>query len=298
MTSSLILLVDSDPAVATALQRDVARRYGGAHAVARAGDGVSGLERCRSLAEGGRAVSLLVAAQHLPDRRGTAFLQEAHGLHPDAGRILLTSHGDAETAVRAVNEVGLDRCLRTPWRDPSTDLYPVLDELLAGWAARADVAATLVRDAMRTDRLDVAGVSQGLTLGEAAARLAASGGDELMLVDAQQALVGTLAPAEVLRRGLPELEEVRSVGGTLHDAYQLFLRHARQLAGQPISQLMSAEPFVVHPDDHVAKAAALLVDHHSRVLPVVEDGRLVGTLSGADLCRAVLEPARAALEPA
>lgn len=290
-TASLILLVDSDPAVATALQRDVGRRYGEAHAVAHCDDLHAGLARCRSLAEEGRPVSLLMAAEQLPDGAGTVFLREAHDLHPDAGRVLLTGHADAETAVLAVNEVGLDRCVLSPWSDPGTDLYPVLDELLAGWAARAGVHTRLVRDVMRTDSPGVVRMDEGITLAGAIAQFAASRGDELMLVDGHGRLVATLSPDQVLRGWLPEWEEILGAGGTLHDAYQLFLRRARELAGQPISQLMSLEPFVVRPNDHVATAAALLVDHHSRVLPVVEDGRLVGTLSAADLCGAALVPA-------
>ena len=45
----------------------------------------------------------------------------------------------------------------------------------------------------------------------------------------------------------------------------------------------------MHPDDHVAKAATVLIDRQIRLLPVVEDGRLVGTVSRANICRAVVE---------
>lgn len=290
-SAAVILVVDGDPAVGTALRRDVARRYGHAYPVDHTSDANSGLERCRAFARRGHPVSLVLAAERLPDRHGTAFLREAHALQPDAGRVLLTGHADTETAVLAVNDPGLDRCLRTPWTDPDTELYPALDDLLAGWVWRAGVRTTLVREVMRTEQTDVAVLDATTTVAQAAARVAASRGGDLMIVDAQGALVGALSESAVLRSALPRTEAILDQGGTLHDGYQLFLRNARKLARRPITHLIVSEPFAVQPDDHVAKAAALLTDQHLRVLPVVEHGRLVGTLSQADVCRAVLEPA-------
>lgn len=291
METAVILVVDGDPAVGTALRRDVARRYGHEYSVAHTGDASSGLKRCRAFAQHGHPVSLVLAAERLPDREGTAFLREAHALQPDAGRVLLTRHADTETAVLAVNDPGLDRCLRTPWTDPVTELYPALDDLLAGWVWRAGVRTTLVRDAMRTEQTDVAVLDATTTVAQAAARVAASRGGDLMVVDARGAFVGVLSESAVLRSSLPRTEAVLAEGGTLHDGYQLFLRNARELGRKPITHLIESEPFTVQPDDHLAKAAGLLTEQHLRVVPVVEHGRLVGTLSRADACRAVLEPA-------
>jgi CBS domain-containing protein len=45
---------------------------------------------------------------------------------------------------------------------------------------------------------------------------------------------------------------------------------------------------VVSPEDHIAKAATVLLDKQIRLLPVVQDGKLVGVISRADVCRAVV----------
>lgn len=286
MGRAAIVVVDADPAVRAAFERDLGARYGPSHVVAQAGDAASGLALCAGLAERGDGVALLLAAERLPDRPGAAFLRDAHGLHPDAGRVLLAGHADAEAAVLAVNETGLDRCLAVPWADPHDELYPVLDGLLADWASRASVAATLVRDVMQTE---VACLDADATLAQAAALVAASRVGDLMVVDAAGAFVGVLSEGDILRSSLPDLDEILAAGGTLHDGYQLFLRKARELSGKPIARLVITEPFVLAPEDHVAKAAALMIDRQIRLLPVVDGGRLAGTVSRADVCRAVVE---------
>jgi CBS domain-containing protein len=45
---------------------------------------------------------------------------------------------------------------------------------------------------------------------------------------------------------------------------------------------------VLDPEHHVAQAAAILLDKSIRLLPVVSDGKLVGTVSRADVCRAIV----------
>lgn len=285
MRPALILVVDSDPAVGARLQRDIGQRYGNAHTVAHAADAAAGLAACRKLADRREAVALLMAAERLPDRSGAAFLAEAHGLHPDAGRVLLTGHTDAADAVVAVNETGLDRCLG-PWSDPVEDLYPVLDELLADWSCRASVGPTRVGEVMQTD---MALLDADASLAQAAALVAATRVGDLMVVDRSGSFVGVLSEGDILRSYLPDLDEILAAGGTLHDAYQLFLHKARELSDKPIARLIIAQPLVLAPDDHVAKAATLLIDRQIRLLPVVEDGQIVGTLSRADICRAVVE---------
>ncbi len=51
---------------------------------------------------------------------------------------------------------------------------------------------------------------------------------------------------------------------------------------------MIEEPIIVEPEDHVAKAATVLLNRQIRLLPVVKEGKLVGTISRADVCRAVV----------
>ena len=53
--------------------------------------------------------------------------------------------------------------------------------------------------------------------------------------------------------------------------------------------LMTAKPISIEPDADIRHAAQLLVKHHIRRLPVVEDGHLLGLLSVSDLIHALAQ---------
>ena len=126
-------------------------------------------------------------------------------------------------------------------------------------------------------------------LHHAAQIVALSGVSDLMVVDGDGSYVGVLSEADILQSTLPNLEETLEAGGTLEDAFEVLLRKGRSLANRPIMSLVIRDPFMVDPDDHVARAATILVDRRIRRLPVVsKEGKLVGTISRADVCRAVV----------
>lgn len=54
-----------------------------------------------------------------------------------------------------------------------------------------------------------------------------------------------------------------------------------------IAMLMTRNPYVVRPDDRMVDAAKLFVEKRVRRLPVVEDGKLVGIISVADIVRVI-----------
>ncbi|MFA6363520.1 CBS domain-containing protein [Methanoregula sp.] len=53
--------------------------------------------------------------------------------------------------------------------------------------------------------------------------------------------------------------------------------------------LMASKPVTIGPDEDIRKAARLLVTHRIRRLPVVEDNKLIGLLSVADLVHAIAQ---------
>jgi len=53
--------------------------------------------------------------------------------------------------------------------------------------------------------------------------------------------------------------------------------------------LMTSKPVTIGPDEDIRTAAKLLVAHRIRRLPVVEDGKLIGLLSVADLIHAIAQ---------
>jgi len=111
---------------------------------------------------------------------------------------------------------------------------------------------------------------------------------DLMVVDDQDNFRGVLSEGDILRTALPDIDEILEEGGSLDDAFEIFLRKGRELSELPIAPLIIEDPIIVSPDDHVAKAATALLDKQIRLLPVVQDSKLVGTISRADVCRAVV----------
>ena len=130
-----ILAVDDDPPVLRAVERDLRARYAGDYRVIGAGSAGDALEVVRELTQRGDPVALFLVDQRMPLVTGTEFLVDALVLQPDAKRVLLTAYADTDVAIRAINEIRLDQYLLKPWDPPEEKLYPVVDDLLADWAA-------------------------------------------------------------------------------------------------------------------------------------------------------------------
>src|SRR5439155_13032455 len=140
-----IVAVDDEPAVLAAVARDLRRGFGERYRILRATTGAEALELLRQLRTRGDQVALLIADQRMPGMPGTEYLVEARKLVPEAKRVLLTAYADTEAAIAAINEVALDYYLLKPWDPPEEQLYPVVEDLLATWAAGAALEAGGVR---------------------------------------------------------------------------------------------------------------------------------------------------------
>lgn len=123
---------------------------------------------------------------------------------------------------------------------------------------------------------------------QAAEAVSLSGTSDLMVVDSTGAFTGVLSEGDILRAALPNIDEILEAGGSLEGAFDRFVQKGRDLAALPIMPLVIRDPLTVDPDDHVARAAVVFVERNIRLLPVVEDGRLLGVISRADVCNAVV----------
>lgn len=128
----------------------------------------------------------------------------------------------------------------------------------------------------------------GADIRRAAEMISVSEVGQLMVVDHDGGFVGALSEEDLVRAMLPGFDDVTAAGGSLQDAFTLFLDRGRELADRPIDPLVTREAVTVTTTDELARAAVVMIDRQIRRLPVVDDGKLVGTLSRADLCRAVI----------
>ena len=135
MAKPVILGVDDDPQVLSAVRRDLRSKYSADYRIVSAPSGAEALDAAEQLKGRGDTVALFLVDQRMPQMEGTEFLVEARKIFPDAKRVLLTAYADTEAAIRAINEVDLDHYLMKPWDPPEDNLYPVLDDLLEDWIA-------------------------------------------------------------------------------------------------------------------------------------------------------------------
>ena len=137
MSKPVLFTVDDDPEVLNAIERDLRQHFRADYRVVKASSGPQALDAVRQLKDRGAQIALFLVDERMPYMTGTQFLVEAIKVYPTARRVLLTAYADTETAITAINQIGLDHYLLKPWEPPSTRLYPVLEDLLSEWFARA-----------------------------------------------------------------------------------------------------------------------------------------------------------------
>jgi CBS domain-containing protein len=282
MNTPFIYILQSDADESERIESDLRSCYADKYRVLRADTGrqvLSALEQHRAEND---SVALLLVSQSLPDMPGVEFFSKAGSLYPDARRVLLAETRDSETAITAINQLGIHYYLVRPWQAKNVEH---LDELLEDWQAVGQPAYMYVKGVMNTH---VARIRADSNLHVAAEIVALSGVSDLMVVDSSGGFAGVLSEGDILRAALPDIDEILEEGGTLDDAYQVFLRRGVELSNRPIAPLIIREPITLLPEDHVAKASAILVSRQIRLLPVVKDGRLLGTVSRANICQAVV----------
>lgn len=137
MNKPVLLTVDDDPEVLNAIERDLRVHFRSDYRVVKASSGAQALDTVKQLKQREAQLALFLVDERMPSMTGTQFLLEAMKVYPDARRVLLTAYADTEVAITAINTVRLDHYLLKPWEPPSERLYPILDDLLSDWFARA-----------------------------------------------------------------------------------------------------------------------------------------------------------------
>ncbi|BAU14100.1 response regulator receiver modulated FAD-dependent pyridine nucleotide-disulphide oxidoreductase [Leptolyngbya sp. NIES-3755] len=133
MVKPIILTVDDDVDVLSAIARDLRKQYGDRFRIVRADSGMSAIEVVQQAKLKNEAIALFLVDQRMPNMSGVEFLTEALQTFPTAKRALLTAYADTDAAIEAINSTQIDYYLLKPWNPPEERLYPVLDDLLEDW---------------------------------------------------------------------------------------------------------------------------------------------------------------------
>ena len=83
MAKPIILAVDDDPDVLSAIIRDLRKNYGRDYRILRADSGSSALEFLTELSDTDAPVALLLSDQRMPGMDGVTFLSEVASLYPN-----------------------------------------------------------------------------------------------------------------------------------------------------------------------------------------------------------------------
>lgn len=283
-SESLIYLVTDAEELDAVLYHLVEHRYSEGHHVSavHVDDALAELESQKGQ---GRQVSVILYDKVQEGMSGFEFLKTSAMIYPEARRILLATLADADEGITGLNQASIQHMMIKPLEPIQNKLFPIIDELIADWRTSVQQPFMLVRGVMtvRATR-----IHENASLHRAAEIVALSGIGDLMVVDDDGRFVGVLSVGDILRAAMPDMDEIMKEGGSLAQAFQLFLRKASELSYKPIKPLIIRGPITVDPDDHVAKTAAVLLEKNIGRLPVVKDGRLVGTVSRADICEAVI----------
>ncbi|GAA3767289.1 FAD-dependent oxidoreductase [Microbacterium kribbense] len=141
----VILAVDDDPAVLSAVRGDLRRHYGRHYRVVTAAGGAEAVATLRTLKLQSAPVAVVISDQRMPEVAGHEVLAAARELFDDVRTVLLTAYADTEVAIGAINDLHLDYYILKPWDPPEERLYPVVDDLLGDWHAHHRSGAALTR---------------------------------------------------------------------------------------------------------------------------------------------------------
>lgn len=109
MAERTLLIVDDEENIIKSINR-VLRDDG--YRIVGARNGEEGLSRLRQY-----EVDLVISDQKMPGMSGMEFLKRVRVNYPEILCIMLTAYGDIDTALAAINEVGIYKFILKPW-DP------------------------------------------------------------------------------------------------------------------------------------------------------------------------------------
>ena len=129
----VLLCVDDEPIVLTALRDQLRRAYGSEFVIDVAESAEEALELLDELAGEGHRLLVIVSDWLMPGMKGDEFLVQAHRRFPTVVKILLSGQAEQAAVDRARREAGLHEFLAKPWN--AQELVKAIDQGLRGIGA-------------------------------------------------------------------------------------------------------------------------------------------------------------------
>ncbi len=115
MEKGVLLCVDDEVIVLTALKDQLRRAFGSDFVIDVAESAEEALELLEELSEQGHKVLVIVSDWLMPGMKGDEFLIQAHQRFPTVVKIMLSGQAEQSAVDRARREAGLHEFLAKPW---------------------------------------------------------------------------------------------------------------------------------------------------------------------------------------
>ena len=135
----------------------------------------------------------------------------------------------------------------------------------------------------------VQSISQYAKLTEVAEKFDQSGSSDLMVVDEQNNLIGLVSEGDLIRYCMPNYRQLMEDGLLPDEAFKLLSEKGGRLADDTVQKVMVTNVIYVNTGTPLYKAASYLSSKNIRKLPVLENDKLVGTISRATIAKYILQ---------
>jgi len=102
-------------------------------------------------------------------------------------------------------------------------------------------------------------------------------------------LVGILSEKDLFRALYPKYDEFYETSGETAINEEQYEDRIDELRAQPVSNFMTKNVLTISSLDPIMKAGGLMLARHIHLLPVVDDGKLVGIVSRENVFSAILK---------
>lgn len=124
------------------------------------------------------------------------------------------------------------------------------------------------------------------TIKEAAERMALTQAGDLVVVETGGSVLGMIGAEEILRCLIPEYDML--MAGETPSRIQPQRRSTDRMPHTRVKEVMRSAGEALEPGQTLEEAFGRLQAGGGRTLPVVKDGKLVGSLSATDIARAIM----------